>query len=160
MSRCRSPRSNKCVGGPLLAAKNYLRNVGDLLKHLSVCIHRPQRNTRYMCTTDPSQCSTETCRCEDPSHIRKAGLPKVGRLQRHALEGLCDIDFFFFQSFLLWIKPGIWICPKHHLFGPCPYSQSSSSKRQEMQTLNRSTCYLWGPNGEEKPFLAEKPSER
>ncbi len=31
-----------------------------------------QHHPRYMCTTDPSQCSTETCHCEDPSHIRKA----------------------------------------------------------------------------------------
>eukprot|EP00931_Biecheleriopsis_adriatica_P087495 TRINITY_DN61959_c0_g1_i1.p1 TRINITY_DN61959_c0_g1~~TRINITY_DN61959_c0_g1_i1.p1 ORF type:complete len:1392 (-),score=331.78 TRINITY_DN61959_c0_g1_i1:32-4207(-) len=25
----------------------------------------------YMCTTDPTQCSTGHCRCEDPSHVRK-----------------------------------------------------------------------------------------
>ena len=28
--------------------------------------------SRYMCTTDPAQCSTEQCHCEDPSHVRKA----------------------------------------------------------------------------------------
>eukprot|EP00438_Fugacium_kawagutii_P011517 Skav231656 [mRNA] locus=scaffold4949:9286:17847:+ [translate_table: standard] len=52
----------------------------------------------YMCTTDPSQCSTELCRCEDASHIRKA------------------------------LNSGA-----------------------EMQTVNRSTCYLCTPSLPECP---------
>lgn len=83
-----------------------------------------QHHPRYMCTTDPSQCSTETCHCEDPSHIRKAlscwcnlGQP-VKSSSRANVSYLCVISACFDNSWLSF---------------------------QEMQTVDRSTCYLLGP---------------
>ena len=64
-------------------------------------------SARYMCTTDPSQCSTELCRCEDPTHTREAPVAVAG----------CGFLSIGSLSIL-------------QIFS------------QELQTVNKSTCYL------------------
>lgn len=64
-----------CQGTPDSSAKFTQRGSRDeALTKGTFCTSRGKQCLHireYMCTTDPSQCSTETCHCEDPSHIRK-----------------------------------------------------------------------------------------
>ncbi|CAL1168361.1 unnamed protein product [Cladocopium goreaui] len=65
----------QCQGTPGGSAKFTQRsNKDEALTKGTFCTSRGKQCLHikeYMCKTDPSQCSTEMCRCEDPSHVRK-----------------------------------------------------------------------------------------
>lgn len=65
----------QCQGTPDSSAKFTQRsNKDEALTKGTFCTSRGKQCLHikeYMCKTDPSQCSTEMCRCEDPSHVRK-----------------------------------------------------------------------------------------
>eukprot|EP00913_Durusdinium_trenchii_P015725 g14778.t1 len=60
-----------CQGSPDSSGKFTQRNSPDedifCTSRGKQCLHVKE----YMCTADPSQCSTGVCRCEDPTHVRK-----------------------------------------------------------------------------------------
>ena len=64
-----------CQGTPDSSAKFTQRSGRDEAPNLGTfCTSRGKQCLyikEYMCTTDPAQCSTEQCHCEDPSHVRK-----------------------------------------------------------------------------------------
>ncbi|CAJ1341016.1 unnamed protein product [Effrenium voratum] len=65
----------QCRGTPDSSAKFTQRSRGEEDSKNVYCTGRGKQclhSVEYMCTTDPSQCSTEQCRCEDPTHVRKA----------------------------------------------------------------------------------------